>query len=155
MSNRIAKITNKELLGKINPLDLIGKGPFCIIAGQALAVKTFKTTYGDSVGLAGAFSAINRITGEVVESAMVFVSEDIALAAKHRLDAGEIIVDVQCTVEVIKTDKNLHGYAWIYAPVIGNEVMQKQAEVTTKMLAASANMPQLVLGAPKTASKGK
>ncbi len=148
--NKVDKITIKSTFNKKEDFKpLIGKD-ILIFAGQAVGYKVHNhPTYGESIGLIGAFVCINLITGEQVESQMIYPTKSLAMSIHDRITKGEAIVEFKAKISVAASDKSPLGYAWVETPMLDADTVSRHQELVSSVVAESAKY--LALAAPVAA----
>lgn len=146
----LKSITNKSIGIQSEAKKHLGK-PMAHIAG--VVVEYFEHTggqHGPSIGFKGDIVAVNRLTGEVFESDVVFLPRGLTDKLIKQLDAGaghevEFLADILA----VENKKNSQGYAWIAeapkteARATKREEMKLAAlQVAQKALAAPAKNPK-------------
>lgn len=113
--NQLKSINYNDVLDKKEikkDLEAHFNKPLIYIEGLAYSTITHMTKYGENTGFKGKFMAMNHITGEVFEAKAAFLPKNLTEDLVRILDKnGE--VKVQATIQIMPSDKNSDGFAWV------------------------------------------
>jgi len=155
MTNTFSKVKsiNVNLLDKREikkDLEKFFHMPLLYVKGDAYSTITVMTKYGEQTGFEGDFKAYNMLTGEVYSSDAAFLPQQLTLNLLAALEKNDMVT-VETTVEIIPSDKNSDGIAWVTKKPLTEEKISRATELEKEFFESIGGFKALPAPAKKSA----
>ena len=124
--------------------------PLLYIKGDAYGIIEAKTKYGQQVGFEGDFKAYNMLTGEIYSSDAAFLPRQLTAQLVKTLETNNMVT-VETTVEMIPSDKNSDGIAWVTKKPLTEEKISRAEELEKEFFESIGGFKALPAPSKKSA----